>query len=210
MSTEILDLQAILETELAAQKQSMPNTTSKISTKGKIFSLPDGTSSEGPIQCIILDWRWQHSYFEGIYNSNNPKPPVCSSSGKIEAELQPDPTSEKPQAEDCESCPKNVFGSGTGGRGKACKNTARLAIVPANPTSDMSPWVLDVPPTGQKQLIGYINELQKQGKLAVQMVTEIDFDPKVDYPTPQFKNKGEHKALQVAFGLREKAQNLLR
>ncbi len=210
MSTEILDLQAQLEAELAAQKQSLPGTTSRIGTKGKIFSLPDGTTSEGPLQCIILDWRWQHSFFEGIYNSNNPKPPVCFASSKYEHELKPDPSSEKPQAEDCESCPKNVFGSGISGKGKACKNSARLAIVPANPTADMTPWVIDIPPTAQKGLIGYINALQKTGKLTVQMVTEIDFDQKVDYPTTTFANKGEHKHIQIAMGLREKAQNLLK
>lgn len=209
MNQELLALQEQLKQELTAQNTSLPSSSNRVSTKGKVFTMPDGATHDGPLTAIILDWRWQHAFFDGMYNSNKPEPPVCAASSKTEADLKPLPDSKKPQAESCSVCPKNEFGSSKIGNGKACKNTARLAIVPPNPDGSMTPWVLDVPPTALGRLVKYIRDLQGKSLHTMQMITEIDFDPSVDYATLTFKPSKVHEHLAIAFTLREKAQKTL-
>jgi hypothetical protein len=208
----LLDLQAQLRKELEVQKSNLPPATAgRISVKGKKFSIPGGRSSEGPLSAIILDWRWQRNYFEGSYNPNAIAPPVCSSSNKIEGELTPAPTSSKIQFDGaCELCPKNQWGSDANGKGKACKSSARLAVVPADADSDTTPWMLDVAPTGLKGFVNYVNVLQNvNGLLPLQVITDVDFDANVDYPLLTFSAKGPHEHLATAMTLRAAAQGVL-
>lgn len=207
----LLDLQAQLRKELEVQKATLPAATAgRISVKGKKFSIPGGRSSEGPLSAIILDWRWQRSYFKGTYNPNAIAPPVCSASNKIEGELIPFPTSSEAQHTDCDTCPKNQWGSDANGKGKACKSSARLAIVPPDAEADTTPWMLDVAPTGLKGLINYMNALQNvSGLLPLQVITDIDFEPSVDYPQLTFSAKGPHERLATAMNLRAAAQGVL-
>jgi hypothetical protein len=208
----LLDLQAQLRKELEVQKSTLPAATAgRISVKGKKFSIPGGRSSEGPLSAIILDWRWQRNYFEGSYNPNAIAPPVCSSSNKIEGELTPSPTGSKIQYDGaCELCPKNQWGSDVNGKGKACKSSARLAIIPPDAETDTTPWMLDVAPTGLKGFVNYVNALQNvSGLLPLQIVTDIDFEPSVDYPQLTFSAKGPHEHLATAMNLRAAAQGIL-
>ena len=208
----LLDLQAQLRKELDIQRATLPAATAgRISVKGKKFSIPGGRSSEGPLSAIVLDWRWQRNYFEGSYNPSAIAPPVCTASNKIESELVASPTSSKIQfAGACELCPKNQWGSDVNGKGKACKSSAHLAIVPPDPDPDTTPWMLDVAPTGLKGFVNYVNALQNvSGLLPMQVISDIDFDPNVDYPLLTFSAKGPHENLATAMNLRTAAQGIL-
>lgn len=208
MSTDLLDIQEQLRKELEAQKASLPTAQAgRIKTKGKKFTLPGGEPQEGPMDVIVVGWRFTNSYFEGSYNPNNIQPAVCHSSGRVEAEMQPHASSTKSQADTCQECPKNQWGSS--GKNKACKNGIRLAVIPPNPTADTSPLVIDVTPTGMTAWIKYVNLLQAKGILPIQVITEIDFEKTVDYPTLRFKADKPHENLATAFALRDAADAVL-
>lgn len=208
MSTDLLDIQEQLRRELEAQKATLPVAQAgKIKTKGKKFTLPGGQPQEGPMDVIVVGWRFTNNLFEGTYNPNNIQPAVCHSSGRVEADMMPHTSSTKPQADTCAECPKNQWGSN--GKGKACKNGARLAVIPPNPTADTSPLVIDVTPTGMTSWIKYVNGLQARGVLPIQVITEVDFEPSVDYPTLRFRADKMHENLATAFALREAADAVL-
>lgn len=210
MNNALLDIQTQLKKELAKKSETMPASSGgdKIKLAGKVFSLPDGTSSEGPMNVIILDERYVNTFYMGNYNANNPVPPECSAHGDNANELKPSKGVSDPQHATCEGCPQNEYPEGGGG--KPCKNGIRLAVIPAEATADSSILVLDVSPTGIKGYVAYMKALKAQGVLPVQVTTELTFDPKVSYPKLIFSNPKPHEILETAWAHREAAQKILR
>src|SRR5690606_15967785 len=95
-------------------------------------------------------------------------------------EMRPHPTAPQPQHETCAGCPNNAWGSGDKGRGKACKNVNRLAVVPWN--DDMTAEQLataeisfaKLPVTSVKNFAAYINNLlQKTNRPPFAFITEL-------------------------------------
>ncbi len=218
MPTALLDIQEQLKKELEAQKLELAGSTggsgtNRISIKGKKFTLPDGTEDDGPLSAIILDWRFQRAYFPGIYNSSDPQPPICSATNKVESNLTPKDTVDDKQSDDgCEPCAKNQWGTANngGGRGKACKNTILLAILPANPTEGMSPWLLELPPTSLKPFLSYVKNIQnKGGMIPAQVTTDISFVPNKDWPMLQFDSPKPHAHIANVLKIRADAQVVL-
>lgn len=206
----VMSLQEQLKQELAdVNKTVTQNEGTKISTKGKIFTLPDGTSHPGPMNAIILDWRNLRNYYTGVYNPNKPQPPVCFAVGKIVDELKPAANSSKPQHETCEGCPFDEWGSAAQGRGKACKNSVRLAVVAVNPTEKSKIMTLDVSPTAIKSFNAMVTQLQSMGMLPVQVTAEIGFDAAEAFPKLTFGDFQPHNNLEIVMALREKAQDIL-
>ena len=206
---EVLSIQEKLKQELAGLKERVdPPTGFTISTKGKTFTLPDGSQNDGPMSCIILDWVTANIYFAGIYNPNDIKPPVCFSISTIPAAMVPSKKSPKKQHANCKECPKNEYGSGTG-KGKACKNSRRLLIVPANADENTQLWIINVSPTGLKHYDKYVNSLADIGKHPIEIITEISFDASEAYPSLRFKGQAAHDNLSVLWALKEQGQPIL-
>jgi len=182
----IANLQEQLRKELAElNKRVAPPTGHNISLKGGVFNLPDGSVNKGPMQAIILDWRIVNAYYTGPYDPQNPKPPKCwAISSTIEDMAPPESLGDDRQNNQCEGCPMNEFGSAPTGRGKACKNQRRLAIVPADAADESQPMTITVSPAGLSVFENYVNKLQAEyGALPLQVVTKIAFDPNKTYPS---------------------------
>lgn len=111
--------------------------SSKISVKAGILSY-NGQAAEGnKLDCIIIASTHTNLFYEEKYDSDNITSPVCYaySEDPDEFPMVPHPKASKPQADDCESCWANQWGSGKG-RGKACKNSRTLAVVPGGVTAE--------------------------------------------------------------------------
>lgn len=188
-----------------------PPSSNKISTKGKVFTLPDGKSSPGPLNAVVLDWVSLNVYYPGAYSATNRTGPACFAIGKVIEELTPsDSAPQKQSATNCADCPKNQWGTGVGGKGKACKNQRRLVLVEPNFTDKSAPMSLYVSPTGLKSWNEYVRRLAvEQEALPVQVVTQITFDPNQAYPTLQFEFVKRHGELESAMRLRQLSQDVL-
>ena len=126
--------------ELAAQAAAAAAMEESTST-GQFFGLKGGilTFNDSPLPgnqmaAIVLDSVLENVYFNGAYDPDTPQSPVCFAFGRDEREMAPHPnvdTTEgfERQCESCHGCEKNQFGSAETGRGKACRNTRRLAII---------------------------------------------------------------------------------
>lgn len=124
------------------------------STRGGILALGEEQMPGNQVACVIVDSILENSFYAGAYDPNVKLPPVCYSLSRGEPnDMWPDLTNMSlaqdyfmPQnIEDdgkggvviggCHGCPMNEFGSamrnGQPGRGKACKNQYRLALLPA-------------------------------------------------------------------------------
>lgn len=88
------------------------------------------------ICAVILDSVRENVYYPGKFNPELTLPPVCYAFGRSDAEMAPHPSMQVsdyfvPQSGECATCPKNQWGSADTGRGKACGNRRRLALIPA-------------------------------------------------------------------------------
>lgn len=104
------------------------------SLKSGVLSFDDNVIPGNKMGVIILDSMFEHAYYEGKFDPNNPAPPTCFALGRDEGELAPHKTvfdHDQAQNDTCAGCPMNEFGSADTGRGKACKNVRRLALIPA-------------------------------------------------------------------------------
>lgn len=209
MSKAMLDLQAEIKAELeAASKTVDPPSNFKISTKGKMFTLPDGTSSRGPMQAVILDYRTVHNYYKGNYDPNKPEAPTCFAISKMVEGMKPSPNAADPQSEICQDCSFNQWKSAPVGNGKACKNIRRLALVPPNANVDTRPMIIDVSPTALKHFDGFISKLTKMNMIPAQVVAEVDFAD-ADFPQLTFAVGEAHGNDELMWKLRGDAQELL-
>jgi hypothetical protein len=213
-STEVVNYREQLRRELAeVNNRVAPPSGRTISTKGKMFTLPDGSQAAGPLSVIILDWRAVNMYYTGAYNPNDPQTPKCWSIGSVIDDMVPSSNAPERKHEDCKSCPMNQWGSAPGGsKGKACKNTRRLALVAHDAKEGTEPLIINVSPTGIQAFEGYVRKLRSEHKaLPIQMVTEIGFREDATYPTLTFAS-GEPVSddrLGTLMKLREAAQDLL-
>lgn len=207
----ILDLQKELKMELETIQQTIePPNTRMINLKGKVFTLPDGSTSSDPIDVVILDWRAYNLYFTGNYNPNKLEAPVCFALNKNISEMKPADSAPNPQNETCNGCPRNEWGSDPGGgKGKACKNTRKLAVISAHSDKKKDIFILQVSPTGIKHFEKMVNHLAKMDLHPVQMVTRVSFVEDSAYPTLRFEAVSQHEMLEEAMSFRDEAATLL-
>lgn len=128
-----------------------------IGTRSGVFRLQNEVY-DSPIRAIILGAVNENTYYEGDFDPDSPNAPDCFAIGKVgagDAELAPPADLETRQADKCAGCPMNEFGTAARGRGKACKNALRIALLPADDLAperlaDVEGARLRIPPTSIK------------------------------------------------------------
>lgn len=211
MSTALVDIRSKLATELARAAKTIPAPSGRtISTKGKLFTMPDGRTNAGPMKAVILDHRNFNRLFAAAYNPQTPTPPKCFALNK-ELTLAPHPDAPEPQAASCAECALNQWGSAPTGRGKACRNNVRLAIAPVDAKATDEPYIISVAPTGIKHWASFARNLEVNGRLPIQVAAELSFDPNQAYPLVLIKavEPLADDKLAIMWALREKAQAFL-
>jgi hypothetical protein len=165
-----------------------------IGMKGKVFSLkhqgetkvflrPDDNTASPFLDVVIVGMNPNISkmYYEGNYNEGSANPPDCQAvNGDV-----PDPGVPLPQAKSCGVCKNNVWGTGPSGRGKACQDHKRLAVLVMpymtekmfNGTPLLEPVYLKVPPDSLKAIKAYGDNLVHRGAHYASVVTRITFAP---------------------------------
>ena len=156
----------------------------------RAFITPDGMEGE-TLEVVIVDFVSSNLFYYGPFDRDNPQPPGCFAIGPEPSLLVPSPNSPNKQAETCSSCPNNQFGSAQNGKGKACKNTRLLALMPASALDNLMEeapiWILSVPPTSLKAFDSYVHTLSVKHKtVPVGVITQISLDPNNTFASPRF------------------------
>lgn len=134
---------------------------------GQFFSLKGGVLqwNEAPLQgnqmgVIILDSILENVFYEGKYDPEVPQAPICFAFGRVESELQPHKLvveAHNQQHDFCSGCEMNEWGSAEVGRGKACRNTRRLAMIPAGTFTEAGKFQLITDPEHfESAAVGYM------------------------------------------------------
>lgn len=127
-------------------------------------------------------------YANGYQEGSTDRPDCYSISG-----VAPDPSSPNLQSKVCATCPQNVIGSRvnnvTGKPSRACADTKRLVIVPADDLLNEyygGPMLLRIPAASLKEVLNYSHELKKRGFPYAAVVTRLRFDTALAYPKVMF------------------------
>jgi hypothetical protein len=162
----------------------------QLSKKGTFKRIVNGEQVGGVARdfadVIIVDMLPDVSrqFYASTYDPNAaPTLPDCwSNLGKA-----PEPGAPRKQAANCNACPKNVEGSGTGGKGRACRYLRRLAVLlVGDPSGEV--FQVNIPAKslfakGVGNIHGfesYKNFLRVNGEGVDTVVTRIMYAPDVD------------------------------
>lgn len=103
-----------------------------VSFKGGVMKINDIAVKDNKLECVVIDAVFENQLYKNRYDPNKPETPICYALGESEEGMKPHEKSPEPQAESCDICPNNAWGSDPqGGKGKACKNVRRLALISA-------------------------------------------------------------------------------
>jgi hypothetical protein len=169
--------------ELAKQAQVAAE-MEKNAGGGQFYSIRAGQLSFNDVQfenseiaVVILDSILENVFFEEAFDADNPAPPTCFAFGRDEAEMAPhEVVVEVGQAqnETCHGCPMNQWATANTGRGKACRNGRRMALLQAGTFNkqgvfsafdDVSHFesgtigFLKIPPTSVKGYAAFVKNL---------------------------------------------------
>lgn len=148
------------------------------SLRGGILSFNDQAMPGNEMAVVILDSIMENTFYEGKFDPNELVPPVCFAFGRDDTTMAPHPSVvavEQDQHETCQGCPMNAFGTAEVGKGKACANKRRLAMIPAGEFSKSGDFTafedagqfakapiafLKVPTMSVRGLAAYVKALQ--------------------------------------------------
>jgi hypothetical protein len=158
--------------------------TSTISLRSGVLSYQGQPVVNNKLEVVILDSVVERTFYEDRFDPNNISSPVCFAFAS-NGQCAPHEAAAKPQHATCSGCPRDAWGSSlSGGRGKACQERRKLALIPATAaaTADgvLSAEVatLRLPVTSVKAWGGYVQSLaalHRRPPFAV--VTEIGVKP---------------------------------
>lgn len=209
-SSNIVSIQEQLRAQAAALNDRIapPTGISIKLTQDKKFQLPDGTKVEGPLDLVVVDFVSRNEFYEGAYDPNAISPPACFAIHPEPKSMVPSANSPNKQNDDCTSCPMNQFGSS--GKGKACKNTRFLAVLPPDADADTPLWMLKVSPTAIKGFDSFVSSTVRTFQTPpVGVVVSVDFNPAETYASLTFSDVRPNDNLAVHFSRQEEAKELL-
>jgi hypothetical protein len=152
-----------------------------ISTRSGRLSYNGAEIPGNAMNVIIVDHILENHYYEGRFDPDTPQSPVCFAFGEDEDDMVPHDKSVTPQCGDCKSCPMNEFGSADTGKGKACKNIRRLAVIAEDGMDDIEGATLaffKVPVTSVKAWAGFVRQVADTlGRPPLGVITEISVVP---------------------------------
>lgn len=139
MGNEIVNYdEAWAKAAQAAADQAPPVTSQFLSTRGGILSYGEEEMPGNQACVIVLDMIRENTFYAEKFDPDVPASPICYAFSRDRAEeLAPHPSMQvdlsyfQPQSDTCGTCRWNEWGTADKGRGKACQNRVRLAIIPA-------------------------------------------------------------------------------
>lgn len=183
MSNEVVDWKSEMANQAKAAAALERPSITQISTKSGVMSYQGQPVPGNKLRAVVIASVFEHRYYTGRFDANNPTSPVCFAFSVDGEEMAPHADSSDAQCQTaCNDCPKFAWGSDpNGGRGKACKAVRRLALVPMDALkanaqkAEMA--MLWIPVTSVKFWANYVNAVASHNRPPWGVVTEISLTP---------------------------------
>jgi hypothetical protein len=158
----------------------------KIKISNKQFKLPSGDILDF-LDVVIVDFVHYNTYYAGAYDPNNIVPPNCFALSVETKGQVPSPNAPEAQAEACQGCWANEFGSS--GKGKACQNRVLMAVLPADATNDTPFAILDISPTAVKGFSTYVSNVARTiQRPPYGVITHVECNPATKHDVAIFSD----------------------
>jgi hypothetical protein len=206
----IVSIQDALKAQAAGiGSRIAPPSGNKIrATQDKKFILPDGTTTPGPLELVIIDFAAVNNFYESDFKQGDVTPPSCYAVGTDPKKMFPAANSPAKQADDCQSCPNNQFGSK--GAGKACGNARLLAVLPPDADENTPIWLLQPSATAIKGFDSFVAGIVRSFQsMPISVVTTVSFDEGETYAKMVFSDPKPNPNISEHFGRQEEARELL-
>ena len=182
------------EAEMAAQAKAAATAEriqglKTIGTRGGIMKIDGEVVKGNALRCVVLGSVYENQWFEGDFDPDRVRTPACYSFGdpdraNPEDGMAPHAQARDKQSELCANCHFNKMGTAEKGKGKACKNVRRLAVVTedalesADDLSTAEIRLMKVPVMSTNNWAKYVHRLNEDMQRAPQhVVTEISLHP---------------------------------
>jgi len=119
---------------VAAKVEESTSTGAFFGLKSGVLAFNDSPLPNNEMAVVILDSMLENVFYGGKYDPDEPQAPACFAFGRDEKEMAPHASVLEAGSQGgdvCQGCANNEWGSADTGRGKACRNTRRLAMIPA-------------------------------------------------------------------------------
>lgn len=187
---------ALYDERLAQIAKNATQAVSKVGSAGNFISLKGGNltyqSAAIPgntMRVIIIDAICENQFYIGAFDPEGFASPACYAFGRDPGAMAPNPEHvASPINATCKGCPNNEWGSADVGRGKACKEVFRLAMITEAGMEDIEKAevaFMKVPVTSAKHWAGYVRDLAAVYKRsALVFVTEVSLVRGANDPLP--------------------------
>jgi hypothetical protein len=144
----------------AAKQEANSGSGQFFSLQGGMLVFNDQQLPNDEMVVVIVEGILENVYYTSGYDPDNPSPPTCFAFGRDESNIAPHESvvalGQNPAAT-CRECPMNEWASAEKGRGKACSNRRRLAMISAGKfgrNGEFLPY--ENPEDFQTSLIGFM------------------------------------------------------
>lgn len=181
----------------AAIEENVGGGGSFISLKGGRLTFQGAEIPGNKMNVVVVDHILEYVYYGDRYDPDSPQTPLAFAFGRDENTIRWHENSieeidgEPIAGELCKDSSINQWGSADTGRGKACKNQRRLALLTEDQIEDVeaiegaTPAYIKVPVTSVKGWAGYVRQLANTlQRPPFGVITEISVVPD---PKTQFK-----------------------
>lgn len=125
--------------------------------------------------------------------------------------MTPSKNSPELQSDACGACPMNQYETAAIGKGKACKNARRLAVLPPDADADTPLWILEVSSTALKGFDGFVSSVARQFVVPPYgVVVSVSFNPNETFASLVFNDPRPNENVEIAYSRRAEAVDLLK
>lgn len=217
MTMKDIDKQLQVHVSDAAARIEKP-TGQSIGIKGKKFKYKDEVLGR-TAEFVIVDFIRANAHYDEAFHEDTIALPGCMSLSVDGVEMVPLPGVPNKRNETCDGCEMNAWGSADVGRGKACAEQYRLAVLAVNPADKNETYatcpmaMITVPPTSKKNFGQYVRAVEdKTGRPPLAFLTEFSFDDDFDHEVLAFEVAKPFKdaaSLSAILGRVDEAREML-
>jgi hypothetical protein len=174
--------------KLAALAAAATKTVASVGGGGNFLSLKSGILSyqkapipDNKMACIILAQTLENQFYADDFVEGQPASPACYAFGDDRKTMVPHEQVENPVNPTCAGCPNKEWGTASRGKGKACNDVIRLALVTQGDLEDLAAAelaYLKLPYFSTLDWAGYVRQLDEaHHKPPMAFVTELSVVP---------------------------------
>lgn len=170
---EVLSIQQQIAQQLARQNeaaQSLRSSGSYIGFKNAQLKVDGIAIPANQLDVRVLATISERAWYSKEFDADAVQVPDCYALDSPE----PHDQAKVAQAAACAECAHNKWGSATRGKGKACRESARVIVIPANvPLASAQMYTAKVPVTSLSTVTSFASRCGQANKLMGEFVTKL-------------------------------------